>query len=89
MMVPSMLFRLAKRTKIQEINFSNFKGTHLTSDAIAAILSCIELHQDFVKRLVFDNCELDNDKAILFKDLLSNANKLIISCSFENNQLGD
>eukprot|EP00347_Sterkiella_histriomuscorum_P006697 403351781 len=89
MMVPQMLFRLAKPTKIQEINFSNFQAIHLTPDAILSIINCIELHQNHVKRIIFENCEMGNEKALLFKDLLANPNKPIIACNFQNNMLGD
>jgi hypothetical protein len=42
LMVPSILFDLAKPTQIEEINISDFKGEHLTSDAISAIVACIQ-----------------------------------------------
>ncbi|CDW85255.1 ankyrin unc44 [Stylonychia lemnae] len=89
LMIPQMLFKLAKPTKIQEINFSNFASNHLTFDALAAIVACIELHQDKVKRLVFENCEMNPEKAKVFKGLLGNELKSIISCNFDNNTLGD
>lgn len=61
----------------------------MTADAIMSIIHCIELHQDHVKRLVFENCELDNNKAVLFRDILQNPNKPILMCNFERNMLGD
>ena len=41
LMVPQLMFDLAKPMNIEEINLSDFKGEHLTSDAISAIVACI------------------------------------------------
>lgn len=41
LMVPSLMFDLAKPTNLQEINLSDFKGEHLTPDAISAVIACI------------------------------------------------
>ena len=58
-MVPENLFNLAKPTTITEVNFSNYKSTHLTVDALAAIVTCISLHQHKVRRLIFNSVEMD------------------------------
>jgi hypothetical protein len=41
LMVPQLMFDLAKPMNIEEINLSDFNGEHLTSDAISAIVACI------------------------------------------------
>lgn len=88
-MIPSNLIELAKSSNITEINFSNLKTEHLSVDAISAIMACIQLHQANVSKLIFENSELDSKRAQLFKIVLSDGDKNIIYCNFENNQLGD
>ena len=41
LMVPKLMFELAKPSKIEEINLSDFNGEHLSADAISAIVACI------------------------------------------------
>jgi hypothetical protein len=41
LMVPSLLFELAKPSQIEEVNLSDFKGEHLNADAISAVIACI------------------------------------------------
>jgi len=42
LMVPSVMFDLAKPSDIEEINLSNFNGEHLNSDAVSALVACIQ-----------------------------------------------
>lgn len=42
LMVPQLMFDLAKPSQIEEINLSNFNGEHLTSDGISAIVACVQ-----------------------------------------------
>jgi hypothetical protein len=41
-MVPQQMFDLAKPSPIEEINLSDFKGEHLTPDAISAVIACVQ-----------------------------------------------
>ena len=41
LMVPKLMFDLAKPTNLEEVNLSDFKGEHLTPDAISAVIACI------------------------------------------------
>jgi hypothetical protein len=41
LMVPQILFDLAKPSSMEEINLSDFNGEHLNADAISAIVACI------------------------------------------------
>ena len=41
LMVPSMMFELAKPSNIEEVNLSDFKNEHLTPDAISAVVACV------------------------------------------------
>jgi hypothetical protein len=41
LMVPSLMFDLAKPTQMEEVNLSDFNGEHLSADAISAIVACI------------------------------------------------
>ena len=88
-MVPQLMFDLAKPSQIDEINLSNFNGEHLSSDAISAIVACIQNFQTNVKRLIFKNCQIDSKGAQLFKFLLSDEKKMIMVCDFDNNNLQD
>ena len=47
------------------------------------------MHQDNVKRIIFENCEITDEKAKLFKTVLSDPTKPLIFCSFEQNSIGD
>lgn len=89
LMVPQLMFDLAKPSQIEEINLSNFNGEHLSSDAISAIVACIQNFQTNVKRLIFKNCQIDSKGAQLFKFLLSDEKKMIMVCDFDNNNLQD
>jgi hypothetical protein len=42
-----------------------------------------------VKKLKFNNCALNAKSAMMFKMVLAEANKDIIHCDFDNNNLGD
>lgn len=59
LMVPKIMFTLAKPSNIEEINLANYKGDHLTPDALSAIVACIQNYQKSVKRLIFRNCQLN------------------------------
>jgi hypothetical protein len=61
LMVPQLMFDLAKPegADIEEINLSDFKGEHLTPDAISAVIACVQNFQKKVKRLIFRNCQID------------------------------
>jgi hypothetical protein len=41
LMVPQLMFDLAKPSDIEEINLSEFNGEHLNADAISAIVACV------------------------------------------------
>ena len=41
LMVPQLMFDLAKPSDMEEINLSGFKGEHLNADAISAIVACL------------------------------------------------
>lgn len=71
------------------MNFSNFEANHLTLDAISAIVACIELYQTKVKRIIFENCSIDPEKAKAFRLILTNPVKNIMVANFDKNQLGD
>jgi hypothetical protein len=59
LMVPQMMFDLAKPSQIEEINLSDFNGEHMNADAISAIVACVQNYQTNVKRLIFRNCQID------------------------------
>lgn len=61
----------------------------MTLDAISAIVACIELYQTKVKRIVFENCSIDPEKAKTFRLILTNPVKNIMVANFDKNQLGD
>lgn len=89
LMVPQQMFDLAKPSTIEEINLSDFKGEHLTPDAISSVVACVQNYQTNVKRLIFRNCQLDQKGATLFKFLLSDEKRPIRMCDFDNNLLED
>ena len=42
LMVPQLMFDLAKPSDMEEINLAGFKGEHLNSDAISAVVACLQ-----------------------------------------------
>ena len=63
LMVPQLMFDLARPSNLEEINLSDFNGEHLNADAISAIVACVQNFQTSVKRLIFKNCQLDQKGA--------------------------
>lgn len=61
----------------------------MTVDAIASIVACIDLHQEHVTKLKFNNCALTDKSALMFKMVLADEKKLITECDFDNNNLSD
>jgi hypothetical protein len=57
------MFDLAKISKMTEIKFIDYKAEHLNNDALSAIIACIEMYQNDVKKLTFNQCEIDHKGA--------------------------